>query len=196
MVHNHDNIDETMLFMQIRDGDSKAMTVVYEKYHRMLYVLAFRYLKDSDKAQDAVQNAFAKLWEFRTKFTVTANLKNYLYTMTKNYVLNQIRNENKAIAENYKIAQYTGEHTDNLFDVIEKNNLMEIFSQAIEKLPQQKRMVCLYKMDENLSAQEIAEKMNLSVNTVKTHYAQSKKMLRSFMEKMIIVLISITLFRF
>ncbi|UKI47213.1 MAG: LuxR C-terminal-related transcriptional regulator [Phocaeicola vulgatus] len=52
---------------------------------------------------------------------------------------------------------------------------MSHFYQAIDHLPKQKRQVCLYKLKGNLSNQEIADKMNISVPTVKTHYAQAIK---------------------
>ncbi|NDV46980.1 RNA polymerase sigma-70 factor [Paludibacter sp. 221] len=178
--------DENDLFHLIRKGNKDAFTVVYEKYHKMLYVLAFRYLKDTDKAEDAVQNSFTKLWEFHSGLEVSVNLRNYLYTMTKNNILNQIRNETSALEKNYLIVQENDECDDSLVELIEKKELMVIFTKAVNSLPEQKRQVCLHKMEDKLSNQEIADKMDISVNTVKTHYAQSIKMLRVHIEKMLI----------
>ena len=65
-------------------------------------------------AEDVVQHVFSRLWEFRSELRVGISLKNYLFTMTKNHVLNLIRNENSAIAKNYEMAQSASPYEDNL----------------------------------------------------------------------------------
>lgn len=128
-------------------------------------------------AEDVVQHVFARLWEFRSELHVGISLKNYLFTMTKNHVLNLIRNENSAISKNYEIAQSTPVYEDNLIEIWRKR-IDGLFYKAVDMLPPQKRSICLMKVKEELTNQEIAERMNLSVNTVKTHYSEALKMLR------------------
>ncbi|NDV95332.1 RNA polymerase sigma-70 factor [Dysgonomonas sp. 521] len=182
------------LFSLMQKGNKEAFTVIYNKYHKQLYVLAYTYLKDRDMAEDAIQHIFTKLWEFREDVSIKVSLKNFLYTITKNYILNQIRNENTIIKKNYELAQTAEIYQDDLLNTIEQKELMTIFRQALAALPEQKRQVCLLKMDEKMSNQEIADKMQISINTVKTHYAQAIKILRAQMGKMLISLIIIILF--
>ncbi|MDR3183814.1 MAG: RNA polymerase sigma-70 factor [Prevotellaceae bacterium] len=181
--HIHNKDDEYLLHL-LRRGNEEAFTCIYERYHKMLYALSYRYLKSRTAAEDTVQHVFVKLWEHRTDIIVTVNLRNYLYSMTKNYILNYIRNEQNALAHNYRIAQQAGIVEDNLFETIERKELMTLFYQAIALLPVQKKEICLLKMEDKLSNQEIAGKMQLSVNTIKTHYAQAIKLLRETMSKM------------
>lgn len=75
--------DECELFERIRGGDEQAFTLVYERYHGMLYSLALRMIKQTGAAEDAVQYVFVRLWELRGGLSVTVSLRNYLYTMTK-----------------------------------------------------------------------------------------------------------------
>ena len=124
-------------------------------------------------AEDVVQHVFSRLWEFRSELRVGISLKNYLFTMTKNHVLNLIRNENSAIAKNYEMAQSASPYEDNLIEKLEKKELMSSFYKAVDMLPAQKRDICLMKVQEELTNQEIAERMNLSVNTIKTHYSEA-----------------------
>ena len=131
--------------------------------------------------------------EFRSELHVGISLKNYLFTMTKNHVLNLIRNENSAISKNYEIAQSTPVYEDNLIENLEKKELMASFYKAVDMLPPQKRSICLMKVKEELTNQEIAERMNLSVNTVKTHYTEALKMLRIHLSKMLIIVTFFTL---
>lgn len=187
---NHQTEDST-LFRFIQNGNKKAFTIAYERYNKILYALAFRYLKDKLSAEDIVQQVFSKFWEFHSDISISISLRNYLYTMTKNLILNQIRNMNTSLIRNYQMVQSSDSYEDNLLSSIEEKELMSIFYQAIDMLPEQKRIVCTLKMEEKLSNQDIADRMDISINTVKTHYAQAIKLLRSYMEKMLIIVISI-----
>ena len=117
------NTDDEKLFSFIEKGDKGAFTQAYDRYHKLLYVLAYRYLMNADMAEDVVQHVFARLWEFRSELHVGISLKNYLFTMTKNHVLNLIRNENSAISKNYEIAQSAPVYEDNLIENLEKKEL-------------------------------------------------------------------------
>ena len=180
--------DEDLL-SALREGSEDAFTVIYERYHKLLYVLAYKYLKNSFAAEDAVQQVFLRLWESHSLLMINVNLRNYLYTMLKNHVLNEIRNNNSALEKNYEIVQSSPEYEDELLAKIEEKDMMEHFYQAIEHLPEQKRQVCLYKLKVNLSNQEIADKMSISVPTVKTHYAQAIKILRTHFELLFLFLL-------
>ena len=180
--------DEDLL-TSLRQGSEDAFTVIYERYHKLLYVLAYKYLKSTYSSEDAVQQVFLKLWEARSLLMVNVNLRNYLYTMLKNHVLNEIRNNNSAVEKNNEIVQSAPEYEDELLIKIEEQDMMSHFYQAIDHLPEQKRQVCLYKLKGNLSNQEIADKMNISVPTVKTHYAQAIKILRAHFERLFLFLL-------
>lgn len=147
-------------------------------------------------AEDVVQHVYTRLWEFRSELRVGISLKNYLFTMTKNHVLNLIRNENSAITKNYEIAQSAPVYEDNLIENLEKKELMTSFYKAVNLLPAQKRDICLMKVQEELTNQEIAERMNLSVNTIKTHYSEALKLLRVHLSRMLIIVIFTTLMTF
>ena len=195
-IDQYTDTDDEKLFALIEQGDEGAFTQVYERYHKLLYVLAYRYLMSSDMAEDVVQHVFTRLWEFRSELRVGISLKNYLFTMTKNHVLNLIRNENSAIAKNYEMAQSASPYEDNLIEKLEKKELMSSFYKAVDMLPAQKRDICLMKVQEELTNQEIAERMNLSVNTIKTHYSEALKLLRIHLSKMLIIVAFTTLMTF
>lgn len=107
-LHIRQTDDELLILLQ--KGNERAFTAIYERYHKLLYVLAYKYLKDNDTAKDAVQQIFLKLWESRSLFSIHINLRNYLYTMLKNHLLNEIRNNYTALEKNYELAQETTEY--------------------------------------------------------------------------------------
>ncbi len=190
------DMDDEALFARVERGDTVAFTVVYHKYHKLLYVLAYRYLMNKDMAEDAVQHVFTRFWEFRSELHVGISLKNYLVTMTKNHILNVIRNENNAVAKNYEMAQGAPEYEDTLVQNLEKRELMSLFYSALDKMPLQKREICMMKVRDELTNREIAERMCLSVNTVKTHYSEALKLLRAQLHKLLIFVTYLTLLKY
>ncbi len=184
----HTQNEDHALFLLIKKRDKQAFTVVYQKYHTYLYALALRYLKNTDMAEDAVQHVFVKLWENTVKMDVQINLKNYLYTMTKNYILNQIRNHKETISIYYANAQQEIADDGEFLKLLEEIQLSEELQRGIENLPAQKKEICKLKMDEDVSNQEIADRMGISINTVKSHYQESVKMLRKYFQQIKLML--------
>ena len=180
--------DELLILLQ--KGNERAFTAIYERYHKLLFVVAYKYLKDNDSAKDAVQQIFLKLWESRTLFSISINLINYLYTILKNHLLNAIRNNYTALEKNYELAQEAIEYENEILSKLEEKEMTEQLYRAINDLPEQKKAVCLYKLRDNLSNLEIAEKMQISIPTVKTHYSQAIKLLREHFDKLLILLLS------
>ena len=160
-------IADDELFARVQKGDEKAFTMVYGRYNKLIYVLAYRYLLDKARAEDVVQYVFVKLWEYRRELRIGVSLKNFLFTMAKNHVLNLIRNENAALEKAYEIAQQVPAY--------------------------EKKEICLMKLRGDMSNQEIADRLHVSVNTVKSHYQEALKMLRRELLKLLMIVIVVVL---
>lgn len=182
------NEEDHVLFLLIKKRDREAFTVIYQKYHTYLYALSIRYLKNKDLAEDAVQHVFVKLWDKAEDIKIEINLKNFLYTMTKNYILNQFRNNKEVISISYISEQSEISDEDEFFKLMDEVEMNEILRKGIESLPPQKREVCNYKISGNITNQEIADKMGISINTVKSHYQESIKTLRNHFRKIKLML--------
>ena len=176
--------EDSHLFFLIKKRDKEAFTTVYNKYHKYLYALALRYLKNGEMAEEVVQYVFVKLWEASRDIDVLFNLKNYLFTMTKNYILNTIRNKRAIISLYYENSQLEiRDESSDFLKMLEERQLISLLYEAIETLPPQKKEICNMKLNENKSNQEIADQLQLSVNTVKSHYQEAIKILRLYFEK-------------
>ncbi len=184
---NHVNTDYELL-MRLRDGDQKAFSIVFDTYHRYLYVLACRYLMSTDNAEDAVQYTFMRLWEARETFDYKTGIKNLLFTILKNYLLNEIRHNNLAMQKNYEMAQLTPEMETGFETDLEDADFKSQLYKLIDKLPRQKREVCLLKIQQGMTNQEVADAMNISIPTVKSHYTQVIKLLRSQLDKILFII--------
>ena len=175
--------EDQALFLLIKKRDKEAFNALYYKYHPYLYALAFRYLKSRELAEDAVQHVFIKLWETTKSLNIDINVKNYLYTMTKNHILNHIRDNKATVSLNYANAQQEIRDSDDFIKSMEDDQTVAILHKGINSLPPQKKEVCLLKMEDNTTNQNIADKMGISVHTVKSHYQESIKMLRDYFQK-------------
>ena len=122
-------------------------------------------------AEDAVQYSFMRLWETRTQIDVEQGVEPYLYGILKNHLLNT-----------YKFHQLTLEKKEEIIlgmPLFEEENITqtlyrkqrdEAIRKALALLPPQKRRICQMKIFEGLSNAEIAQQLNITVNTVKVSY--------------------------
>jgi RNA polymerase sigma-70 factor (ECF subfamily) len=176
----------------MRNGSKQAFEEIYRKYHRMLYSIALRYLSSTEDAEDAVTDVFVHLWEMRRVMVVETNLRNYLYTMMKNYILNRLR-KSKPVFLSIDCDEVHQKEEASLEEFLDRKEMEDRLYSAINSLPEQKRKICLLKMDGNLTNEDIAKRMNISLNTVKTHYLQSLRMLRMLLCRLIIFVATLTL---
>lgn len=179
---------EEVLCGKLTQGDEAAFTLVFNKYYKQLYEFSCRYLLDASMAEDAVQHVFTRLWEIRSKIDPDVNLRNYLFRMTKNHVLNVIRDRNYAIQRNYELFQGQTEFTDDMEEQMNQKEFHRICYEAIHKLSQRKKEICLMKFNGGLTNEEIAIQMRLSVNTVKSHYSEALNILRVSLHKIFMII--------
>jgi RNA polymerase sigma-70 factor (ECF subfamily) len=184
---------EINMLEAMRNGSKQAFEAVYRKYHRMLYSIALRYLSSTEDAEDAVADVFVHLWEIRRDLVVETNLRNYLYTMTKNNILNRLR-KSKPVFLSVDCDEAHQKEEEALEEFLDRKEMEDRLYHAINSLPEQKRKICLLKMDGNLTNEDIAKRMNISLNTVKTHYLQSLRMLRMALCRLVTFVATLTLF--
>lgn len=175
---------DSFLARKIQQGDRNAFKKLYERYHEQLYFLARRYLKDQHLAEDAVQDIFIKLWNNRGKLK-QPSIKGYLFAMMKNHLIDSIRKQKsrtKTKEEFKKIAQEK-HRKDTTADKVIYAEYKKIAGLALENLSPEKRKVFEMKNFEGLSNAEVAEKKNVSVNTVKTQSYLGSKYVRNYLKK-------------
>ena len=173
------------LYDDLRRGKEYAFAAVFDRYHRLLYTIAYRFLKSEEEAEDAIQYLFMKLWEQRTNFSFESGIRSLLFTILKNYILNELRHRSLVFEKLYEMAQQVNDEDDFLTQ-FENGELGKFLRVAIDKLPPQKQKICLLKIEYGLSNQEIAYRMGITVPTVKSHYTQAIKALRNEIESLII----------
>lgn len=175
--------DDKELAEKIKLGNQLAFAVIYDRYHKQVYALAKRYLKSKEIAEDAVQDIFVNLWTNRFRIEGSLNFKSYLFTSAKNYILNVIRSNQKAVESNYEfLLDYEFEKSGKS-QLDESYEMTSLIEKAVETLSPQRKTIFYLKTDKSLSNKEISEKLNISVNTVKVQYYHILKEIRNYMSK-------------
>jgi RNA polymerase sigma-70 factor (family 1) len=170
----------TSLVRQLQAGSEEAFGQIYRLYHKHLYGIALRYLKNPDLAEDALQEVFLKLWNVRQELDDDQSLKAYLSVVMRNHVLNVIRSQQREIAH---YVEYTLNWSD-ADDEEDENKRWEqsmlLLEQGVSQLSPQKKRIFQLRISEHLNNEQIAQRLGLSINTVKFQFSQSLHFLRTY----------------
>ncbi len=175
MAYENDPTDE-YLISELRNGQERAFDFIFRKYYKILCVQANIYVNDIDKAQSIAQDCFVKLWTNRTDDNQIKNLSAYLSVMLRNQCLDYIRRIKLEKSLHKKIEQE--QIVDNTENIIISREFEERLLVVLSSLPERSRMAFEYSRFENLTYQEIAEKMNISSKAVEALMSRSLKSLR------------------
>lgn len=166
----------TSTINSFRKGNQKAFQYIFTELYASICLFANKFLNNKDEAEDTVQEVFIELWNQRIKFENINQVKAFLYLSVKNKCLNIIKHLN--IKQNY-INEFKNESEQEEF--FEENLIKaEVISQlirAINNLPEQRKKIILLNL-QGLKNPEIAEDLNISVNTVKLQKKIAYKHLR------------------
>lgn len=174
--------EEDLVIRLIRD-DEKAFAELYAMYKNKLMYYALTYLKSNKFAEDIFQDAFAVIWQTRKFINPNESFSAYLFSIVRNRIINLIRNINIEEKVKEQILSQAIDYTKNTEEKIAENDLQDLISQAMSKLTNRQHEIFEMSRTEGLSHKEIAEKLNISVNTVQSHIASSLKILQDYLHK-------------
>lgn len=146
-----------------------------ELVHRLYIPLCFaanRFIQDNATSEDIVQEAFARLWDLHGKNKTIDSIENYMYVLVHNLALEWIRKQKMQ----QKYINTRSDSDASLFNVIAEADISMRILAEIEKLPTRSREVMTLAL-KGYDNQQIAEKMGITVNTVKTlKYSSIRKL--------------------
>lgn len=194
------NLFERNVFESFAKGDEKAFEYIYKTYFSFMLNYAGQILKDTDAAEEIVESVFLNIWENRSEIKLETSLKAYLFKSVYNHCLNYIKH--KQVKEKYVL--YFKHHvaadedgniisSDYPMSQLIENELSEIIEQSIQRLPGQCREVFMMSRYQNLKNEEIAQKLNISVNTVRTHISRALSRLRENLKEYLPFLVMLIL---
>ncbi len=173
-------MDEQFYIDCLHKGDEKIFRGIFEKYHARLYYFAVSLLTADQSAEDAVQEAFVKLWQKKEQFHDLNAVKSFLYIAVKNRCLN-ISKHNK-IVRKYSGLLPPGDAGEDGMDYIIEAEVLENIHQALQQLPAGCRNVLQLSYFEEMKNKDIADHLQVSINTVKTQKKRALHLLRAILK--------------
>jgi RNA polymerase sigma-70 factor (family 1) len=176
-------VPDEELINRIRSGDHAAFACVFERYWDVLYLHAFRMLRNEDEAKDVVQDLFSALWLNSSTIHFTSNFAGYLYVALRNRVLNTIRARK---SKDKFIDAFTDfyEQQENIISTpLDEKELSKLLEDEIKRLPQKMRVVFELSRNEHLSYKEIAQTLTISDKTVKKQISNALRIIRVNLNK-------------
>ena len=174
--------------MLLKPVDKKSFKELFDQNFNALCSFAVRYVQDAYSAEDIVQETFIQFWNKKETFEHINAVKAYLYKSVRNKCLNFIRDQ--AVLQRNK-STYDIE-SDEVFEhhIIEEETFNILFNE-IKNLPDSSKEVMLLALN-GLKNQEIADELNVSINTVKTQkkiaYAKLKTRIHPIMNNVLLCL--------
>lgn len=178
-----------ILIKEIRRGDKKAFQKFFKQHYKDLVNYANAYLFDIDASEDVVQEVFIALWEKSESINIEYSLIAYTRTMVRNRCLNYLKSIK--ITDDYKVLEMNVAFvTDYTLDTEEENKkiIYRQITKIIDTLPERMRTVVTLKFIHNYTYKEIAEELNISVNTVKTQLKRAKVRITELLTSLLILL--------
>lgn len=165
-----------LIVQRLKREDISALEEVYNKHFARVYSIAFKYVRDDYLASDLVHDVFIKLWKNREKLSEELTLDHQLFVITKGIVIDYLR---KKVREEklYDYQTTLEEPEEDTKNDLRNSRLRKMYS-IIETMPKRQQVVFKMIRLEGFTYDEVAERLNISKNTVSNHFTAAMKFLR------------------
>ena len=181
-----ENIDHELLRL-LKNNDEEFLKIIFRLYYSGLCAYAATFVKASDLAEEIVQETFIKFWESRANINVENSLKAYVFRSVHNNCINYLKNSEVLKRQSKRMTEEILYHNEVALRNFSPAVIDDLISEELEKklnhvlgeLPLQARKIFMMSRFDQLTYDEIADRLGISVNTVKT---QMKRVLSKLRE--------------
>ncbi len=184
---NNPSYHENDLLALVGDGDERAFSAIVAHYTPIIYAQLLLYLKNAQRAEEAVQDIFMSIWRNREKLPGMENFPGYVYVITRNRVQTIIKEKVFATTEpppDTLQTQLAGPAT-----AVQLKELQQAIHQGIDQLPPRRKEVFRLSRIENMTYEEIGDRLGISRNAVKQHITEAMVFLRHHLQKELDVIV-------
>lgn len=171
------NKSDDDLIKLISKGDQKAFKELFSRYGNVFLGYAMSLMKDKSIAEDISQDVWIKIVKLAPSYEGKGQFVAWCYTMIRNQSFNILKSKNWSAQEELENFSETLSVASFEDELINEESL-EAIKDTIKNLPEAQRISLSIWLNENLSYEEIADQMNLSVGAVKTHIFRAKETIK------------------
>lgn len=176
-------VTEQQLIRELSNGSVPAFRELFERYQGKVFLFALQLTKSRADAEEVVQEVFVRIWEKRDQIRIEKNFNGYLLTIARNLIIDKL----KQAARDKILQQRMYQHIQALqkipFNSLIEKELARLHQQAIERLSARKKIVYLLSREEELTYGQIAERLGISVNTVRNQMSSALQSIREYLSQ-------------
>lgn len=181
------NESDLEVLTALRQGDTNALGIIYDRYGAVVYRLALRMLANPTEAEDLTQEVFLAFWRGVAKYDVDrGTLLVFLLTITRSRALNRFKQQNSQHNLQQRVGSYLPQPDRHPgLESATLNELQERMGAALQSLPATQKQVLEMGYYQGKSQSEIAQELDLPLGTVKTRSRQGLLKLRQFLQDLV-----------
>ncbi|MCK7555658.1 sigma-70 family RNA polymerase sigma factor [Chitinophaga sedimenti] len=178
-------MEESGLLERVAKGDENAFTLLVDQYSPLLHTFLLRITGDRWLAEEAVQDAFVRIWLNRESLRNVQHFKAYLFVVSKNFALKALQ---KALKEDARQGAWQAFYEQTRDEQPDREPALALIDEAITRLPPQQAKVWTLSRRKGLSYMEIATELGISSETVKKHLQAARQFIIRYVESHMVLL--------
>lgn len=182
------------LWQECQRGSTRAYDELFRRYYPRIIRLASQYIKDKMKAEELCMDLLFNLWAKRQQLTIERDFSGYLFCSIRNLIISHLRKEVSFLVVGMDELTEEFQMSESADSYLLSNETEQVYKNALNKLSPRRREMFLLSRNENLSYPEIAERVNLSINTVENYMTAAlnglRKEMREYLPAILIPLLS------
>lgn len=186
-------VEDRLVVSKLKKGDVASFDNIFKKYNKKVFYFAKSYLKNREEAEDVVQEVFMNLWSHRDQINEYYVFSRYLFKITYNATCKRFRKHTTEKRYLEETLHTSIEDNSTKLD-IEYNNLLESKDLLIRALPERQKEILLLSIEEDLTSEEISQKLNISKKTVDNYLSRARTYLRKSLGENMLSILFILLF--
>ena len=183
-------ISEKELLLRAKEGSEEAFEEIIKLYQQKVCTTIFYMVKNENIVEDLAQEVFIKVYKNLSKFNEESSLYTWIYRITMNTCIDEIKKEKKITYINTFVETEDGElevqledETQKLDEIVENKYKRETLVKAIKNLPDEQRALIVLRDIRQYKYMEIAEMLKLNLGTVKSKINRARQALKESLEK-------------
>ena len=183
-----EEVDYTEAVEKAKQGDQKAKEVLYTETCQSVYFLARNMVKSDEDAMDIVHDSYICVFQSLDNIKNAAGFKSYLRTTVANRCKNYLKKKKPLYLSDMTEdgTELELEDTDGVIpgELVGNEDVIECVRRVVESLPEEQRMCVILRYYDEMSLQEIADTLEVSLGTVKSRLSRASKKMRDEIERL------------
>lgn len=169
---------EKDLLALVSVGNENAFRQLFDNYRSKLYTYIFKITESKETAEDTVHDVFLKLWAQKEKLPEIVNFNAYLYRMAHNHAFNGLRKMAKETLVMAELEKGNSHENEDPNATLVRKEIRQFIQDAVNKLTPQQKQVFEMSRELGLKQEDIAQRLGISIFTVKKHLTDALNYLR------------------